>query len=158
MKWAGAGYLLFTWSFKEFWLTEETKKQEREMVKDENHINSLCEVSFLSTAIPFAQHQACCRELTVNNSTAWDGSVGKCAVKPEPLLPLSSRNAQCLMLSARACPEAGAVAPHLATVFAWGTGEKPVTAGPGWEAALKPWSAASFWRDSVCNLQMENLS
>lgn len=66
------------------------------MLKDENRINSQCEVSFLSAAIPFAQHWACCRELTVNNYAAWDGSLVKCAVKPEPLLPLSSRTAWCL--------------------------------------------------------------
>jgi len=53
VKWAGAGYLLFTWNFKEFWWAEKTKKkQEREMVKDKNHISSQYEVSFLSAAIP----------------------------------------------------------------------------------------------------------
>lgn len=82
------------WSFKEFWLTEKTKKQERETVRDENQINSLCEAGFFSTAIPFAQHQVCCRELTVNNITAWDGSVVKCAAMPESRWPPSNRNAR----------------------------------------------------------------
>lgn len=111
------------------WLTRQRSKR-GEMVKDENHINSLCEVSLLSTAIPFAQHRACCRELTVNDSTSWDGSVVKCAAKPESLLPLSSRNARCLVLSARAWPRAGA------------------------EAAP---SATGFWSDFVSSLQTGNL-
>lgn len=101
---------------------------------------------------PFAQHWACCRELTVNNY-AWDGSVVKRAVKPEPLLPLSCGSAWCsvLMLDLGLGKEGSLYPNHRVCIWSWGG--TSVAALLGWEGGPIVWSAVGFWRGLISNLQ-----